>query len=57
MSSDLSRLGVSLRLTTKLAARWAHPFSVIKKSEKFWIQIALQDALRKENLNFTVSVA
>ena len=25
-------VGLSFRFTTKLAARWAHPFSVIKKS-------------------------
>ena len=30
---------------------------LIKEPESFWIRLALQDTLRKENLNFTVSVA
>ena len=29
----------------------------IKEPEKFWISIALQDFLRKENLNYKVKVA
>jgi len=38
-------------------ARAAKIARILKKSEKFWIQLALQDALRKENLNYKVSVA
>jgi transcriptional regulator with XRE-family HTH domain len=38
-------------------ARAAKIARKLKKSESFWIQLALQDTLRKEKLDYTVSVA
>jgi DNA-binding XRE family transcriptional regulator len=40
--------------TPKRAARIAR---VIGEPEMFWVKLALQDSLRKENLNFNVSLS